>query len=135
MNVGQTASRELTVTSDTVRSFAELTGDFNPLHFDEAFANGTRFKGLIAQGGIATGLLHALVAMDLPGPGSVFMRQNWSFPKPVYIGDTIKATGAIMTFNQRRSIATMEFRVIDQNGQDVLTGEATVMQLQSTAQT
>ncbi|MDP7104024.1 MAG: MaoC/PaaZ C-terminal domain-containing protein [SAR202 cluster bacterium] len=104
-------------------------------HFDEAFANGTRFKGLIAQGGIATGLLHALVAMDLPGPGSVFMRQNWSFPKPVYIGDTIKATGAIMTFNQRRSIATMEFRVIDQNGQDVLTGEATVMQLQSTAQT
>ena len=135
MNVGQPASRELTVTSDTVRSFAELTGDFNPLHFDEAFANGTRFKGLIAQGGIATGLLHALVAMDLPGPGSVFMRQNWSFPKPVYIGDTIKATGAIMTFNQRRSIATMEFRVIDQNGQDVLTGEATVMQLQSTAQT
>lgn len=135
MNVGQTASRELTVTSDTVRSFAELTGDFNPLHFDEAFANGTRFKGLIAQGGIATGLLHALVAMDLPGPGSVFMRQNWSFPRPVYIGDTIKATGAIMTFNQRRSIATMEFRVIDQNGQDVLTGEATVMQLQSTAQT
>ena len=135
MNVGQTASRELTVTSDTVRSFAELTGDFNPLHFDEAFANGTRFKGLIAQGGIATGLLHALVAMDLPGPGSVFIRQNWSFPRPVYIGDTIKATGAIMTFNQRRSIATMEFRVIDQNGQDVLTGEATVMQLQSTAQT
>ncbi|MDP7532804.1 MAG: MaoC family dehydratase [SAR202 cluster bacterium] len=135
MNVGQTASRELTVTSDTVRSFAELTGDFNPLHFDEAFANGTRFKGLIAQGGIATGLLHALVAMDLPGPGSVFMRQNWSFPRPVYIGDTIKATGAIMTFNQRRSIATMEFRVIDQNGQDVLTGEATVMQSQSTAQT
>ena len=135
MNVGQTASRELTVTSDTVRSFAELTGDFNPLHFDEAFANGTRFKGLIAQGGIATGLLHALVAMDLPGPGSVFIRQNWSFPRPVYIGDTIKATGAIMTFNQRRSIATMEFRVIDQNGQDVLTGEATVMQSQSTAQT
>jgi acyl dehydratase len=74
VNVGQTASRELTVTSDTVRSFAELTGDFNPLHFDEAFANGTRFKGLIAQGGIAIGLLHALVAMDLPGPGSVFMR-------------------------------------------------------------
>ncbi|HAL49183.1 MAG TPA: acyl dehydratase, partial [Dehalococcoidia bacterium] len=70
LSVGQTATRDLTVTPESVRSFAELTGDYNPLHFDEAFASGTRFKGLIAQGGIATGLLHALVAMDMPGPGS-----------------------------------------------------------------
>ncbi len=133
LTIGQTASRELTVTTETVRSFAELTGDYNPLHFDEAFAAGTRFKGLIAQGGIATGLLHALVAMDLPGPGSVFMRQSWSFPRPVYIGGTITATGTVKSFNQRRGIATMEFRVTNQDGLNVLTGEATVMQVQSSA--
>jgi|TARA_Y100000031_G_scaffold97058_1_gene106484 acyl dehydratase len=133
LSVGQTATRDLTVTPESVRSFAELTGDYNPLHFDEAFASGTRFKGLIAQGGIATGLLHALMAMDMPGPGSVFMRQNWSFPRPVYIGDTITAIGTVKSFNRRRGIATMEFRVTNQNGQDVLTGEATVMQVQSSA--
>ena len=91
VTVGQKAQRELNVTEAMVKSYAEITGDYNPLHFDEEFAGKTRFGGLIAQGGIATGLLHALVAMDMPGPGSVFLNQSWNFPKPVYIGDTIRA--------------------------------------------
>ena len=89
--MGQRATRELAVDAAAVRAYAELTGDYNPLHFDGAFARGTRFGRLIAQGGITTGLLHALVAMDLPGPGSVFVRQQWTFPAPVYIGDAIRA--------------------------------------------
>ncbi len=95
VSVGQKATREMTVTEETVAAYAELTGDRNPLHFDAEFAAGTRFKRLIAQGGIATGLLHALVAMDMPGPGSVFLSQAWNVPKPVYIGDRLRAEATV----------------------------------------
>ena len=67
LQVGQKATRTTTLTRDDVRSYAELTGDFNPLHFDESFAAKTQFKHLIVQGGLTTGLLHALVATDMPG--------------------------------------------------------------------
>ena len=96
INVGQRAERRLTVTDDHVRKFAEISGDYNPLHFDGAFAAATKFGRLVAQGGLTTGLLHALVAMDLPGPGTVFLSQNWKFTAPVYIGDTITAQCAAL---------------------------------------
>lgn len=128
VTAGQQATRELEVTEALVRSYGELTGDFNPLHFDRAFAESTRFKRLIAQGGIATGLLHALVAMDLPGPGSVFVRQQWTFPKPVYIGDKVTAQGTITAARPSRHLAEMEFVVTNQDGEEVLTGQATVYQ-------
>ena len=91
-SVGQKASRSLTLTARHVALYADLTGDRNPLHFDEAFAARTgKLSGLIVQGGLTAGLLHALVATDLPGPGTVFLSQNWKFTAPVYIGDTITA--------------------------------------------
>lgn len=123
---GMTATRSLQVTQEAVQKFAEITGDYNPLHFDEAFAASTRFGRLLAQGGIATGLLHALVAMDLPGPGSVFMSQQWAFPQPVYIGDTLTAMGTIKTWREARSMGSMEFLVQNQDGVTVLRGEATL---------
>ena len=95
VSVGQTAYREMQVTAEVVESYARLTGDYNPLHFDEEFASRTRFGRLMAQGGITTGLLHALVAMDMPGSGTVFVTQNWSFTKPVYIGDVIRAEATV----------------------------------------
>ncbi len=128
LTVGQTASREVTVTEEMVRAYAELTGDYNPLHFDADFAARTRFERLMAQGGIATGLLHALVAMDLPGPGSVFMKQSWSFPRPVYIGDTIRAQVTVTAVSERRGIAELDVVVTNQDGETVLRGEATVYQ-------
>jgi acyl dehydratase len=123
---GQSATRTLHVTAEAVRKYAEITGDYNPLHFDEAFTAKTRFGRLMAQGGIATGLLHALVAMDLPGPGSVFMSQEWSFPRPVFIGDTLTATGVIKSWRAARSMGVMEFTVVNQHGETVLRGQATV---------
>ena len=75
--VGQKASRTLTLNAEEVKKYAEITGDYNPLHFDEKFAATTPFKNLVVQGGLTTGLLHALVAMDMPGPGTVFLNQNW----------------------------------------------------------
>ncbi|MGH7597693.1 MAG: MaoC family dehydratase, partial [bacterium] len=93
--IGQKATRTLRLTAAHVKTFAELTGDYNPLHFDESFVANTKFKRLVVQGGLTTGLLHALVAMDLPGPGTVFLSQNWKFTAPVFIGDTITAEAEV----------------------------------------
>ena len=126
---GDTATRTFTVTPEAVRAYADLTGDRNPLHFDEAFVAGTRFEGLIAQGGLATGMLHALVAMDLPGPGTVFLKQQWTFPNPARIGDTLTATGTIQTWRPNRAMGSMHFQITNDRNETVLEGEATVMQI------
>ena len=130
LTVGQKATRELTVTAEMVQAYAEITGDYNPLHFDPEFVARTRFERPLAQGGIATGLLHALVAMDMPGPGSVFMRQSWSFPRPVYIGDSIRAEATVKSVRERRGVAELEFIVANQQGETVLEGAATVYQVE-----
>ena len=128
LEVGQRATREMAVDEEMVRKYAEITGDYNPLHFDAEFAAKTRFGRLMAQGGIATGLLHALVAMEMPGPGSVFMRQSWSFPAPVYIGDTLRAEATVKSVRAKRNMAELEFEVKNQNGTVLLNGEALVLQ-------
>ena len=128
LEVGQRATRELAVDEEMVRKYAEITGDYNPLHFDADFAAKTRFGRLMAQGGIATGLLHALVAMEMPGPGSVFMRQSWSFPAPVYIGDTLRAEATVKSVRAKRNMAELAFEVKNQDGTVVLSGEALVLQ-------
>ena len=128
LEIGQKAKREMTVTEEIVEQYAEITGDFNPLHFDTEFAARTRFGRLIAQGGIATGLLHALVAMDMPGPGSVFVRQSWSFPAPVFIGDSLQAEATVKSVRAKRNMAELEFAVKNQDGKLVLEGEALVFQ-------
>ncbi|MCH7699128.1 MAG: MaoC family dehydratase [Chloroflexi bacterium] len=128
LEVGQKAQREMKVDTETVRQYAEITGDYNPLHFDAKFARRTRFGRLIAQGGITTGLLHALVAMDMPGPGSVFVRQRWSFPAPVYIGDTLQADATVKSVRPKRNMAELEFAVKNQDGELVLEGDALVLQ-------
>ena len=129
LSVGQTAHREMTVTAAMVATYAQITGDYNPLHFDPAFAARTRFGGLTAQGGIATGLLHALVAMDMPGPGTVFTKQSWSFPRPVFIGDTLQAEATVLSVHPRRPMADLRFTVRNQRGEEVLAGEATVYRM------
>ena len=114
----------MTLTSEHVETFARLTGDYNPLHFDEAFAKGTRFGGLVVQGGLTTGLLHALVAMDLPGPGSVFLSQTWKFTAPVYIGDTITAQAEVVSVHASKPVTQLKILVTRQTGEPVLEGEA-----------
>ena len=81
--IGQKANCSLTLTSDHVKMFAEMTGDYNPLHFDEEFTAKTKFGKLVVQGGLITGILNALGAMDIPGPGTVFMSQELKFIAPV----------------------------------------------------
>ena len=128
VTVGQTARRTITVSEEMVADYARITGDYNPLHFDAEFTSRTRFGRLMAQGGITTGLLHALVAMDMPGPGTVFMSQEWTFPKPVYIGDTITAEATVKSVREGRPIATLGLLVRNESEEVVLEGEATVYQ-------
>ena len=91
LRVGQIARRTREVAARDIELFTELTGDRNPLHYDEALASRSRFGGIIVQGGVTSGLLNAVVAEDLPGPGSVFLHVDWSFRAPVRPGDTITA--------------------------------------------
>ncbi|MEP6763472.1 MAG: MaoC family dehydratase [Gemmatimonadaceae bacterium] len=124
VSVGQKASRSMTLTARHVQTFAELTGDYNPLHFDEEFVSKTRFGKLVVQGGLTTGLLHALVAMDMPGPGTVFLSQNWKFTAPVFIDDTITANAEVLSVHASKPVTQLAIRVTRQTGEVVLEGEA-----------
>ena len=124
LTVGQKATRSKTITMDDVKVFADLTGDFNPLHFDESFAAKTKFKRPIIQGGLTTGLLNALVATDMPGPGTVFLSQNWKFTAPVYIGDTITAEAEVLELHESKPVSKLKIGVCREFGESVLEGEA-----------
>jgi acyl dehydratase len=121
---GQRATRSLTLTPEHVRKYSEISGDYNPLHYDEAYAAGTTFGRLVVQGGLTTGLLHALVAMDLPGPGTVFLSQNWKFTAPVFIGDTITADAEVASVHPSKPVTQLRIRVVRGDGTTVLEGEA-----------
>jgi acyl dehydratase len=130
LTVGQKASRSLVITAGHVESFAQMTGDYNPLHFDEEFARGTKFGALVVQGGLTTGLLHALVAMDMPGPGTVFLSQNWKFTAPVYIDDEITAEAEVLSVHESKPVSQLGIVVHRQTGEVVLEGEAWCYQFQ-----
>jgi acyl dehydratase len=124
--VGATARRSKQVTDDDIELFARLTGDRNPLHFDEAFARATRFGQRVVQGGITAGILNAIVAQDLPGPGSVFMEQRLRFTAPVRPGDTITGEVEVTAIRADKPIVTLAVQVTRQDGVRVLEGEAVV---------
>lgn len=110
LSVGQKASRSLTLTAEHVKTFAALSGDYNPLHFDETFVAKTKFKKLVVQGGLTTGLLHALVAMDMPGPGTVFLSQNWKFTAPVFIDDIITAEAVVVSVHETKPVTQLTIK-------------------------
>ena len=124
LTVGQKATRSLTLTKEHVQKFAEITGDYNPLHFDEAFAAKTKFQRLVVQGGLTTGILNALVATDVPGPGTVFLSHNWKFTAPVFIGDTITAQAEVMSVHATKPVCQLSIRILRQDDEVVLQGEA-----------
>jgi acyl dehydratase len=123
LRVGQRARRSQTVSARHVELYAEITGDRNPLHFDPAFAAGTRFGRLVAQGGIAAGMLNALVAMDLPGPGTVFMSQSLRYLAPTFIGDTLTAEIEVLSLKADKPVCQLRAVIANQDGVTVLEGE------------
>ena len=123
LSVGQRARRTKTVTARDVELYAEITGDRNPLHFDPEFAAGTRFGRLVAQGGITAGMLNALVAMDLPGPGTVFMSQSLRYLAPTYLGDTLTAEVEVLALKPDKPVCQLRTTITNQDGTVVLEGE------------
>ena len=124
--VGTKATWTRTITADDVASYAAITGDRNPLHFDEAFAASTRAGRLIVHGGLTTGLFNALVAEVLPGPGSVFLHQEWDYPAPAFIGDTVTAEAEVVEARSDKPITTLRCVARRADGTEVLTGTCVV---------
>ncbi len=123
LHVGQRARRTQTVTAREVELYAEITGDRNPLHFDADFAARTRFGRLVAQGGIASGMLNALVAMDLPGAGTVFMSQTLSYKAPTYLGDQLTAEVEVLSLKPDKPVRQLRATITNQDGTVILEGE------------
>ena len=124
--IGARATWTRTFTAADVEAFAAITGDRNPLHFDAAFAEATRVGRLVVQGGLTTGLFNALVAMELPGPGSVFLHQEWDYPAPVYIGDTVTAEAEVIEARSDKPITRLRCVARRDDGTEVLRGECLV---------
>ena len=121
--VGQRAQRTQTILARDVELYAQITGDRNPLHFDAAFAARTRFGRLVAQGGIAAGMLNALVAMDLPGAGTVFMSQSLKYLAPTYLGDTLTAEVEVVSLKPDKPVCQLRVGIVNQDGTPILEGE------------
>ena len=122
--VGQRARRSRAVTTRDIERFTEISGDRNPIHYDAAIAGATRFGGIVVQGGVTSAILNAVVAEDLPGPGTVFLQVNWSFRAPVRPGDTITGEVHITRVRTDKPITEMETRVTRDDGTLVLEGTA-----------
>ena len=124
--VGERARRSRRFRAQDIELFTELTGDRNPLHYDREVAARSRFGGIIVQGGITTGLLNALVAEDLPGPGSVFLHVDWSFKAPVRPGDEITAEVEVLEARRDKPITKLRTTITNQHDAVVLDGTALV---------
>src|SRR5438874_705170 len=126
VEVGQRARRTRMVQAGDIELFTELTGDRNPLHHDEDRARLSRFGGIIVQGGVTSGLLNAVVAEDLPGPGSVFLHVDWNFRAPVSPGDEITAEIEVLELRNDKPLTTLRTTIMNQNGVVIRDGTALV---------
>ena len=123
-NVGQKASRSRAISTRDIERFTDLSGDRNPLHYDEAVAKASRFGAIVVQGGVTSAILNAVVAEDLPGPGTVFLEVHWSFKAPVRPGDTITGEVEVTKVRADKPITELGTRVVRDDGTVVLDGRA-----------
>lgn len=125
--IGDSASHAKTITETDVYLFAGITGDLNPAHVNEQASSLTPFGGRIAHGILSAGLISAVLAMKLPGPGTIYLGQELKFTKPVRFGDTVTATCTVSELIPEKNIAKLDTICTNQNGQVVIQGTATVM--------
>jgi 3-hydroxybutyryl-CoA dehydratase len=123
---GQTHSADVHVTPQQVRAFADATGDHNPIHLDEAFAAGTRFKRTISHGALLLGLISRVLGTEFPGAGTIYVSQSAHFLKPVFVGSSVRIVLTVKGVDSQRRRLTLDTRVKDSAGEDCVTGEAEV---------
>ena len=125
VNVGSFAKKSVLITDETIRKFSSVSGDINPIHLDDEYAKLTKFKRRIAPGLQVASYISALIANELPGPGSIYMEQSLRFLRPVYIDDVIEVKVTIIeVFNVNK--IRLKTEVLNADGQLVLEGEALV---------
>lgn len=127
LQVGDTASLSKTITDEDIRAFAALTGDQNPVHLDESFAQTTRFGRRIAHGMLGASLISAVLGNQLPGRGSVYLSQSLQFVAPVYLGDTVTARVTITRIREDKPVVTLETVCSNQHGEPLIKGEAVIL--------
>lgn len=127
LTIGQTATYSKRIEARDIQLFAALSGDVNPVHLDPAFAAGTPFRECIAHGMLSGAIISAAIAMELPGPGSIYLAQSLRFRLPVKIGDTITVHLEVTEKKDRRNTVTLDCKVLNQADKLVLTGTAEVM--------
>lgn len=127
LELGATASVTKLVTQMDIVAFAQLSGDVNPVHLYDAFAEKTRFGGRIAHGMLSAGLISAVLGTKLPGPGAVYLSQSLKFRAPVVIGDEVTATATVVDQKEGKPIYTLETVCTNQDGVTVLEGEAVIL--------
>jgi 3-hydroxybutyryl-CoA dehydratase len=125
--VGDTTETKVKVTDAMVRAFAEVSGDFNPIHLDAEFAATTRFKQRIAHGMLSASFISRALANDMPGAGSVYLGQSLKFTAPVFIDETIAIKCTMTAIREDKGIATIETIVTKENGEVAIKGEATAL--------
>jgi 3-hydroxybutyryl-CoA dehydratase len=127
LEIGMKATRTKTISAEDVETFARISGDTNPVHLDDAYAATTRFGKRIAHGMLTAAIISALLANDLPGPGTIYLSQTLNFKAPVYLGETLTATVELIAYRPKRRIATFKTSCHNQDGKLVLEGEAVVL--------
>ena len=127
IKLGDSAQFSKTVTEADLEHFAQATGDFNPVHFDQAYAENTPFKGRIAHGILSIGFISALVGNIFPGPGTIYLTQEVKFLAPVRIRDTITAKVEVIEIIREKNRARFRTTCVNQNGQEVVSGTAWIM--------
>lgn len=127
LQIGQSAQQQKTITEQDVALFGEVSNDYNPLHFNEAYAKETMFKKRIAHGMLVGSLFSKLLGQDLPGEGTVYLSQSLVFKRPVFLGDTITATITLKELNTERNRALFDCECRNQHNTVVILGEANVM--------
>ena len=123
-NIGQKKQRTRTVSRRDIELFTEISGDRNPLHYDAEATKRSKFGGIVVQGGVTSAILNAVVAEDLPGPGTVFLNVNWSFKAPVRPGDVITGEVEVLRVREDKPITELATRVFLADGTIVLEGTA-----------
>lgn len=129
LKIGDSFTLQKEITDYDVRTFAEISGDKNPLHLDDEYAKTTMFKQRIAHGMLSAGVISAAIGMHLPGIGTTYLSQSLQFKKPVFIGDTISVVIEVANIVEKKkfNIATLKTTVKDSKGDVVVEGEATVI--------
>lgn len=126
LKVGDTFTRNYTISYDDVRKFAEICGDWNPVHHDPEYAAQTFFKAQIAHGMISVSKFSGIFGMDTPGLGTLYLTQNTEFLAPVYLDKPYKATATITKIDVEKNVATYTTVCTAEDGTEVVRGEATV---------